>query len=233
MVLSAVLFDMDGVLIDTKQAVTDFWVDLAQKHDVELTENIFAHHIYGTPAAHTLAICFPMLSAAEYEVVLASMTAYEKGLTYRAVKGVIPFIDALRQAGIARALVTSAEPPKVENVMAQLGIEGWFSAVVTSNDVKKGKPDPQCYLLGAERLGYAPEECIVFEDAISGVKAGVAAGMLCVGIQAGAGEQALREVGAQYVVPDFEAVQLRVSAAGERQLVLGTAHSLVIEASSV
>ncbi len=225
---SAILFDMDGVLIDTKQSVTDFWVDLAQKHEVQLTESIFAHHIYGTPAAHTLAMCFPMLSAAECDAVLASLTVYEKGLTYRAVKGVITFIKALKQAGIARALVTSAEPRKVENVMAQLGIDGWFSAVVTSNDVKKGKPDPQCYLLGAERLGQAPERCIVFEDAISGVKAGVAAGMVCIGIQEGAGEQALRDVGARYVVPDFEAIGL-----DGMRLVIGTAHSLVLEASSV
>ena len=228
MVFSAILFDMDGVLIDTKQSVTDFWVDLAQKYDVELTESIFAHHIYGTPAVHTLATCFPMLSRVECDAVLSALTVYEKGLTYRAVKGVIPFIDALRQADIARALVTSAEPRKVENVMAQLGIEGWFSAVVTSNDVKKGKPDPQCYLLGAERVGQAPERCIVFEDAISGVKAGVAAGMTCVGIQQGAGKQALLGVGAQYVVPDFQAVRL-----DGMRLVIGAAHSLVLETSGL
>ncbi len=90
---------------------------------------------------------------------------------------------------------------------------------MTSDDVKKGKPDPQCYLLAAQRLNKTPEQCVVFEDAISGVKAGVAANMLCIGIQQAASPSALLEVGARYVVSDFSLMRLEaVEAASDTHL---------------
>jgi len=208
MSFNAILFDMDGVVIDTHHSVTAFWEDLARQHQIELTDEIFAHHIYGTPAAHTLAKCFPHLSVDERKGVLENLTHYESQLVYTEVKGVTGFLRALKQYHIQTALVTSAEPRKVQNVVDQLGLDGLFSAIVTANDVKVGKPDPQCYLLAAQYLNKTSDQCIVFEDAISGVKAGVAAGMLCVGIQQNTGASALLEVGAKYVVPDFSAVHI-------------------------
>ncbi len=208
MSFSAILFDMDGVVIDTHHSVTAFWEDLARQHQVELTEKIFAQHIYGTPATHTLAKCFPHLSADEHKAVLENLTLYESQLTYTEVKGITAFLRALKQYHIDTALVTSAEPRKVRNVMDQLGLDGLFSTVVTADDVKIGKPAPQCYLLAAQCLKQTPDQCIVFEDAISGVKAGVAAGMLCIGVQQNAGALALLDVGAKYVVPDFRDMHL-------------------------
>lgn len=208
MSFNAILFDMDGVVIDTHHSVTVFWENLAQQHQIELTESIFAQHIYGTPAVHTLAKCFPHLSADEHKGVLENLTLYESQLTYTEVKGVTSFLRELKQHHVHTALVTSAEPRKVQNVVDQLGLDGLFSAIVTANDVKIGKPDPQCYLLAAQRLNKTPAQCIVFEDAISGVKAGVAAGMLCVGVQQNAGALALLELGAKYVIPDFSAINL-------------------------
>ncbi len=208
MSFTAILFDMDGVVIDTHHSVTAFWNDLARQHQVQLTDEIFAQHIYGTPAVHTLSKCFPHLSVDEHKAVLESLTRYESQLTYTEVKGITTFLHTLKQQHVHTALVTSAEPRKVQNVVDQLGLGGLFSTVVTANDVKIGKPDPQCYLLAAQYLNQTPDQCIVFEDAISGVKAGVAAGMLCIGIQQKAGVSALLEVGAQYVIPDFSAISL-------------------------
>ena len=208
---SAVLFDMDGVVIDTHHSVTAFWNDLANQHQVQLADEIFAQHIYGTPAMHTLATCFPQLSPVECQAVLESLTRYENQLAYTEVPGVIGFIRSLRQNNIQTALVTSAEPRKVQNVLNQLGLHDLFSATVTSNDVKKGKPDPQCYLLGASHLKKSPEQCIVFEDAISGVKAAVAAGTTCIGIQQAAYAAPLFQVGARYVAPDFTVISLDAS----------------------
>lgn len=224
---NTILFDMDGVVIDTHHSVTAFWEDLARQQQIELTESIFAQHIYGTPATHTLAKCFPHLNTDEREAVLKSLTLYESQLTYTEVKGVTAFLYALKQHNIHTALVTSAEPRKVRNVMDQLDLDGLFSTIVTAEDVKIGKPDPQCYLLAAQCLEQTPDQCIVFEDAMSGVKAGVAAGMLCIGIQQNAGASALLEVGAQYVVPDFSMMCLDVVDASEHvNLRVGTELSL-------
>lgn len=86
------------------------------------------------------------------KVFWKSLTRYESRLTYTEVKGVTAFLRALKQHHVQTALVTSAEPRKVRHVVDQLGLDGLFSAIVTSDDVKKGKPDPQCYLLAAQRL---------------------------------------------------------------------------------
>ncbi len=229
MAFSAFLFDMDGVVIDTRQSVTEFWLDLAGQHDVQLTDADFTYHIHGTRAMYTLTKFFPHLSQQQYEAILTGLIAYENQQSYTEVKGVTAFLHSLKQQNIQTALVTSAEPHKVRRVLDQLQLDGLFNVVITANDVTVGKPDPQCYLLAAQRLNKMPEQCVVFEDAISGVKAGAAAKMLCIGIQQASGAPALLEVGARYVVPDFSVMRLEAAAAASDThltLRVGTEQSL-------
>ena len=87
---------------------------------------------------------------------------------------------------------------------------GFIAWVGTHDDIKQGKPNPDCYLLGAARLQVEPDKCIVFEDAVSGVKAAVAAGALCIGVQPDQ-PTPLLEAEAQSVVPDFSAVILQAN----------------------
>src|SRR5262249_55172604 len=103
---------------------------------------------------------------------------------------------------------TSAEPSKVRYAFEHLGIDGLFTATITVLDVTRGKPYPDGYLKAAQRLQKAPERCIVFEDAISGVKAAVAAGTKCIGIGSAQTASALLEAGAAHVIPDFSAVRV-------------------------
>jgi beta-phosphoglucomutase-like phosphatase (HAD superfamily) len=90
--------------------------------------------------------------------------------------------------------------------MDQLGIAGLFAAQVTASDIAEGKPHPECYLLAAHTLDLDPERCLVFEDAVSGVEAAVAAGTVCIGVAVPGREKALAEAGACHIVPDFSAV---------------------------
>jgi sugar-phosphatase len=107
-------------------------------------------------------------------------------------------------------MVTSGDRWKVEVVVNQLGLAPLFAAQVTINDVQRGKPAPDPYLLAAQRLGQAPERCLVFEDAVSGVKAAVAAGATCIGVQASAGlSSALHQAGAYCTIADFTMVNLQ------------------------
>jgi beta-phosphoglucomutase-like phosphatase (HAD superfamily) len=104
--------------------------------------------------------------------------------------------------------VTSGEPWKVEAMSGQLGLAGSFGVVVTAADIRRGKPDPECYALAADRLGVPPNRCVVFEDSVSGVQAAVAAGALCVGVQPSWRlAQRLVECGAWHVIPDFVRVR--------------------------
>jgi HAD superfamily hydrolase (TIGR01509 family) len=205
----AVLFDMDGVIIDTHQAITAFWLDLAGVHGVNLTGADFTQHVYGCPAEHTLDRLFPHLDAGERQAVLADMEEYETNQVYIAMDGAAALLRALKQHDIPTVLVTSGAWFKVNAVMGQLGIDGLFSAYVTADDIRHGKPHPECYLLAAQSLQQPPERCIVFEDAVTGVQAAVASGALCVGIRPPGGESALLEAGARHVIAGLASASLR------------------------
>lgn len=199
----AVLFDMDGVIIDTEHSVTMFWQDIAQKYQVELTPADFQQHVYGCPATHTFDRLFPQLSAGERQKIMAQMETYETNLSYTAIQGAVEFLTILKHQAIPTAIVTSGDRWKVQAVCRQLGIEGIFTVQVTINDIHHGKPHPDCYLLAAEKLGKSPEYCLVFEDALSGVTAAVAAGSCCIGLGTPEKASALLQAGACGVVPDF------------------------------
>ena len=208
MTYGAVLFDMDGVVIDTQAAVTAFWELIAARYQVELTQEDFDTAIYGRPCAATLDAVFPHLTPDERAAVFAEEQDFETSLTYTAMPGVIDLLDALRQDGIPTALVTSGEQWKVDEVKRQLGIGDLFTAYVTAENIPQGKPDPACYVLGARRVRMPAERCIVFEDSISGVQAAVAAGTHCIGVRPARTAPALLVEGAFCVIPDFVAVRL-------------------------
>jgi sugar-phosphatase len=236
MFYQAILFDMDGVIVDTHQAVTAFWQKWSRMHQVRLSQTNFQQNIYGCPANHTLDLLFPALNPDQRDDIIADLNASEINQRYTAVTGVIPFLAELQRCEIPRALVTSGEQWKVKAVLTQLGLDDTFNATVTVAYIKQGKPNPDCYLLGAARLQVQPENCIVFEDALSGVKAAVAAGALCIGVQP-EHPVGLLEAGAGYVVPDFSAVVLRVNgsaaAASLPYLQLGPEFSLPLQPKAI
>jgi HAD superfamily hydrolase (TIGR01509 family) len=199
----AALFDMDGVIVDTAAAVVDFWQQIAQSHGIRLSEEEIARYVHGRPARGVLDALFSWLGTAERHEVHAQMREYELADTYHEVPGAVDLVRALRRRGMPTALVTSGEPAKVDTVLRQLSLEGQFTAIVTADDVHSGKPDPECYVLGARRLSVAPQDCVVFEDAVSGVRAAVAAGAACIGVGGPETAGALLAEGAIGVVPDL------------------------------
>ncbi len=102
---------------------------------------------------------------------------HEREMQFHLFDGVTEFLVALKDAGIPAAIVTSSNPAKMTRLFEQLdGFRDYFGAVLTDADVSRGKPDPECYLKAAERLGADAADCVVFEDSFSGLKAGRAAG---------------------------------------------------------
>src|SRR5262245_47206522 len=125
-----VLFDMDGVVIDTHQSVTDYWLTLAEQHSVTLTDEHFNQAIYGVPTDQTFDAFFPFLTAAQRQSLHEDIVRYEAEQTYIEVKGVTALLKGLRQAGIPTALVTSAKHEKVAIVFDQLGLGELFTTTV-------------------------------------------------------------------------------------------------------
>ncbi|HML21473.1 MAG TPA: HAD family phosphatase [Aggregatilinea sp.] len=199
--VEAILFDMDGVVTDTRADVDRTWQAVAQQVGVTLTSDDFDRHVYGCKAETTLAALFPMIPESDWDAVLQPMLDSEAAAQYVPMPGITALLGALRDWNARTALVTSGAPFKVELVLQQLGLDGVFDAIVTGEDVQRGKPDPDCYLRGAEALGVPPAKCLVFEDAISGVTAATHAGMLCIGISERSDH--LVATGAAYTIPDF------------------------------
>lgn len=203
---SGVLFDLDGVIADTESSITAFWNGIAAQHAVTLTSDDFRRHVYGVPGDHTLDALFSALSPAERRRVHAAMQAHELTGTYSPVRGVVPFIRALHIEGVPMALVTSGMPSKAEVVLAQLDLAALLVERVSAADIPAGKPHPACYLLGARSLGLPPEDCLVFEDSVSGVEAAVAAGATCIGVTDLERADQLLAAGASRVILDFACV---------------------------
>jgi beta-phosphoglucomutase len=205
---SAVLFDMDGVVVrNTIELHLRVWAEFARRHGVQPTESQL-RSTNGRRAAEIIDEWLgPGLPDSQLaELVSARETFYQERLRAEAlepVAGLREFLEILRERRIRRALVTSAVPISVEIVLGQLGLANAFEAIVTAEDVTQGKPHPAPYLAGAARLGVSAEQCMIVDDAPTGIRAGKAAGGRCLGLTTSVSAAELAAVGADWIAADF------------------------------
>lgn len=183
----AVIFDMDGVLIDSYAAHFESWQVLAAENDVEYSQAEFVAG-FGRTSPEVIAeqwsAKLPELTA---ERILELDTRKEEifrdliSADFPAMDGAIELLTTLHGAGVALAVGSSGPAENVNLVIDRLGARELFTAAVTGNDVKRGKPDPQVFLRAAGQLDVAADRCVVVEDAPVGVTATHAAGMKCIG----------------------------------------------------
>ena len=177
--MTGALFDLDGVLIDSEGIYTEFWADMGRKFNVGV-EN-FAQKIKGSTLASILPAYFP--DASVQKEIIRYITEQERDMRYPLFEGIYTLLDNLRQHGFGIAIVTSSNGRKMENLFSQLpALQRKTDIVITDEDVTHSKPDPEGYLLAANRLGLPIEECYVFEDSLNGLRAGRDAGAVVVGI---------------------------------------------------
>lgn len=169
----AFLFDLDGVIIDTEKEYENLWRVLGQRYGIEDPD--FALKIKGNHLLYITDTYFPHLSTAEKKQLLHDLQKMEADMTYKPIAGAMDFLREVREQEYPLALVTSSSQYKMNRVYAQLPLRDLFHAVVTSDDIKRGKPFPDAFLLAAEKLNRKPEQCIVFEDSLSGIEAARAA----------------------------------------------------------
>ncbi len=224
----AVLFDMDGVVVDTELSVARFWQDLARSEGGgALTREDLDRHVYGRHADHTLRELFPQIPPDRYPDVYRRLRINDEHLRYTPVRGALEVLRGLHAAGMPLALVTGAQHWKAAAVLRQLGLDDVFRVQVRAEDVTAGKPDPGCYLLAAERLGVPISRCLVFEDALSGVTSAVRAGASCVALAPPERERTMLDAGAVAVVRHLGEVEL---ASSPPSLVVGSGRRLLLSA---
>ncbi|MBI5495750.1 MAG: HAD family phosphatase [Deltaproteobacteria bacterium] len=178
--LLAVVFDMDGVLLDSQAAHLEAFRQFVREHGATVDETLLRR----TFGMHNRDI-LPMLLGRPLPADERARLADEKEALYRRlargrlreVPGARALVDALAAAGIPLAVGSSGPRANVELAVEELGMRGRFRALCTGDDIRHGKPDPEVFLLAAQRLGVEPEGCVVVEDAPEGVEAARAAGM--------------------------------------------------------
>ena len=180
-VFKAALFDLDGVVFDTEPQYTIFWGAICRQYHPEHPG--LEHEIKGS----TLTQIYDRWFSGDLEIVRENVTRrlddYEQQMHYDYITGFEALIADLHQHGVKTAVVTSSNIPKMESVYHyQPGFKSLFDAILTSEDFDRSKPDPDCYLKAAERLGVDKSECIVFEDSFNGLCSGRAADMKVVGL---------------------------------------------------
>lgn len=202
----AVLFDMDGVLIDSGFAMREASVNM-------LKEN------YGISACHEDFFPFTGMGERAYiggvsekygvpyeeEMKLKAYTAYGKAYRHliKAFDGVCETVHYLKNKGYRLAVASSADLMKVRINLECIGLkEEDFDAVITGSDTERKKPDPEIYLLASRAVGIEPAGCIVVEDAVSGAEAAKRAGMDCIGVTTSFGGEVLRNAGCRFVVKE-------------------------------
>jgi beta-phosphoglucomutase family hydrolase len=178
---AAFLFDLDGVLVDSNRMHRESWEAVAAERGLPIRE---AERI-GNCGLRTLDVVKTYLhwevdEAEAIRIGERKEALYRKWIRTRgipAIPGAVGYVRAARAAGIPCAIGSSAPRENVSACLEALGLADAFGAVVNGEDVARGKPAPDIYLLAAARLGVSPERCTVFEDAAAGVAAGHAAGM--------------------------------------------------------
>jgi beta-phosphoglucomutase len=206
----AVIFDMDGVLLDSGAHHRDAWRALLADLGVEPAPDFWRRTI-GRPAEEAVA----HLLDRPVDPDEAAALAWRKRAHYTrlAARGMLPvpgapaFVASLAEAGVPRAVATSASRRDVGTLLARIGVRRFFDVVVTADDVRWGKPDPEVYLRAAAGLGLPPRRCLVFEDSVVGVHAARSAGMRVIGLATAHTEPELVAAGAERAIADFEGCQ--------------------------
>ncbi len=175
---TGVLFDLDGVLIDSEGLYTKFWEDVEQIYPSGI-EN-FAYKIKGTALFNILNTYF---SPNIHQDIINRVHDFENHIVYPIYEGAMEFLSELQQRDIPAAIVTSSDNVKMESLYHQYPFfKSYFSAIITGSDVTKSKPDPQGYLLAAKAIGCNAEDCYVFEDSLQGLEAGMRSGATIIGL---------------------------------------------------
>ncbi|MFH1032076.1 MAG: HAD family phosphatase [Chloroflexota bacterium] len=202
---TAVIWDMDGVIADTAPYHFKAWQEAFKKKD--FTEGDF-RRTFGQRNDNIIRMILGEgVTREEIDAIAVEKEICFRRYIGRNVKsfpGVLELMKSLSQAGFKMALATSTPMENVRLVITGLGIDKYFKAIVADEDVTRGKPDPQVFLIAAERLGIKPESCVVIEDAVAGVTAAKRAGMRCVAVTNTNPRDSLGE--ADLVVDSLEAI---------------------------
>lgn len=203
----AFLFDMDGVLVDSNPYHKIALRKFCASYGYELSEEKLREKIYGRTNRDWLTNLFGTMPEQKLKAYADEKEKMFRDLYFNDVaplNGLLKFLNSLNDFKIKRAIATSAPRANVDFTLQRTGLTPYFQTILDDSFVTKGKPDPEIYIKSATSLGFAPSNCIVFEDSLSGVAAGKAAGCKVIGLSTTHTANELYE--SDHVIADFEGI---------------------------
>lgn len=180
-----VIFDMDGVIVHSNPAHKKAIQQFCKNHNQDVSAEFMENRLYGRTNEEWIPELFGEMDtdrlqalADEKEQMFRDMFVPEENI----VEGIREFLNTLSSNSLPMAVATSAPRENADYILSRLSIKGYFDAVLDSSHVRKGKPNPEVYLKASKALDRTPGQCLVFEDSVSGVKAGLDAGAKVVGV---------------------------------------------------
>lgn len=181
------------------------WQAIYKKYDKgEITSETYKSQISGVPIIDTLRGLFPDADETQLQALLKEKEGLYKefyGPYVSAVNGLENLLIELKDAGVKLAMASSATVDDIDFILSHVPVRQYFNVIIDGNRVSKGKPNPQIFLKAAADLGMKPEDCVVFEDSIAGIKAANAAEMKVVGVTTGHPAEKLQP--SNLVIKDF------------------------------
>ena len=209
--MKAVIFDMDGVLVDSQPYHFKADIDTMAEYGVIIDQK-FYEAFAGTLTSDRMRILKDLFKldipveemVKKREDMILEIMARED---IKPVSGIPEFLKSIKNRGLKTAVASSSGYDLIGLILSRLGISEYFDSITSGNDVKRGKPSPDIFLLAAERIGAEPSECLVVEDSENGVRAAKAAGMTALGyVNPTSGNQCLDMADA--VTDDFRKVDI-------------------------
>jgi len=203
----AILWDLDGVIVDSGEWHYAAYVKVLGKRGVELPRERYYGSLFGRRNWDILRDVLGDLPDDEIRGIAA-----EKERTFRELvrghieplPGAKELLQRAHEAGLRQSIVSSTPRENIELIVETLGVREWLDAIVGEEDSERGKPDPQPFTTAADRLGVAYDRCVVIEDAPEGIEAGKRAGMQTIGVATTRPSERLVEMGADLVVASLE-----------------------------
>jgi HAD superfamily hydrolase (TIGR01509 family) len=212
MPLRALLFDLDGTLIDSDARHFEAFRRVSVPYGIVFDEAFFLRHMSGHTNAEACAALYPSLSAAEHLRIADEKEALFRTMLTEgasAIRGARELIDWAAARDIRLGVVSNAPPDNISASLKAIGLEGRFDVEIGGGMVARGKPDPAPYLEALVRLGVAARQAAAFEDSPLGVRAAVAASVATVGLTTTQSPKVLAEAGAALEIGDFSDPRLK------------------------
>lgn len=208
--LAAILFDLDGTLVNTDPLHYKAWQEILRGYGLEIDEVFFNKRISGRLTPVIIQDILPQLSSEESQQFAEEKEARfrELALELKPLPGLFDVLAWTDKCELKRAVVTNAPRENAHFMLKALGLTDTFPTVVLAEETEAGKPDPAPYNLALHLLDITPQSAIAFEDSPSGIRSAVGAGICTIGIASTHNPENLRACGAEMVVPDFTALSL-------------------------